>query len=294
MDNTRGVGLGLVTDGSGRLYADDPCPSAIGYVDDFGGIIRNNFVSTSDLDLFSSQYGFDCGICLWNACNAQVLHNSIFSADPDSTFSSIEWRFPNTQAEIYNNLVNAEMRERDGAKGEQSGNLTTAQASWFYDASSGDLHLRSTAAEAIDQVSISAGVSDDFDGETRPIGMAADVGADEYGDPPPAAVRDLRVTQVLTSTQVITITLNWSPPFAAQTQTIRYAHDPITASNWDNATLLTDDLTGEASSYTFTIPNTHGSHYFAQKSYNMVGGWSALSNIAYWPSFEIYLPIILQ
>ena len=186
------------------------------------------------------------------------------------------------------------MRERDGAKGEQSGNLTTAQASWFYDASSGDLHLRSTAAEAIDQVSISAGVSDDFDGETRPIGMAADVGADEYGDPPPTAVTDLRVTQVLTSTQVITFTLEWSPPFGALSQTIRYAQDPITASNWDNAAQLTDDLTGNASSYIFAIQNTDGTHYFAQKSYNTVGGWSALSNNAYWPNFKDYLSIILN
>ncbi|MFN2236436.1 MAG: hypothetical protein ACK2U1_19585 [Anaerolineales bacterium] len=294
MDNARGIGLGLVTDGSGRLYADDPCPSADGYVDDFGGIIRNNFISSNNFDLFSSQYGFDCGICLWNACNAQTLHNSIYSADPGNTFSSIEWRFPNTQAVIYNNLVNVEMRERDGALGEQSGNLTTAQANWFIDASNGDLHLRSTAVEAIDQVSIPVGVSDDIDGEIRPIGMAPDVGADEYGDPPPVAVTDLRVTQALTSTQVITITLGWSPPTGALSQTIRYAHVPITAANWDHATLLTNDLTGNASSYTFAIPYSQGTHYFAQKSYNIEGGWSALSNNAYWPSFEIYLSIILH
>ena len=148
--------------------------------------------------------------------------------------------------------------------------------------------------EAIDQVSIPVGVSDDIDGETRPIGMAPDVGADEYGDPPPVAVTDLRVTQALTSTQVITITLGWSPPTGTLSQTIRYAHVPITAANWDHATLLTNDLTGNASSYTFAIPYSQGTHYFAQKSYNIEGGWSALSNNAYWPSFEIYLSIILH
>jgi hypothetical protein len=40
LDNARGVGLGLVTSGEGRTYPDDPCPSASGYVDDFGGTIR--------------------------------------------------------------------------------------------------------------------------------------------------------------------------------------------------------------------------------------------------------------
>ena len=112
-DNARGIGLGLVTTGSGRTYADDPCPSASGYVDDFGGIIRNNFISANDNDLFASAYGFDCGICLWNACNAQALHNTIYTADANNTFSSIEWRFPNTEAIITNNLVNDTMRERD-------------------------------------------------------------------------------------------------------------------------------------------------------------------------------------
>ena len=256
-DNARGIGLGLVTDGSGRLYPDDPCPSTVGYVDDFGGTIRNNFISANDLDLFASAYGFDCGICLWNACNAYVLHNTVYTADPGNTFSSIEWRFPNTQAVISNNLVNDEMRERDGAQGEQSGNLTTAQASWFVDASGGDLHLHSTATEAIDQVTIPAGVSDDIDGDTRPIGIAPDIGADEYGDPPPAPVTDLQVTQVLTGTGIVTITLGWSPPSSAISQTIRYAHDPITTSNWDEATLLTDALIGSASSYTAAIPYTN-------------------------------------
>ncbi len=120
-DNARGIGLGLVTDGSGRTYPDDPCPSAVGYVDDFGGIIRNNFISANSLDLFASEDGFDCGICLWNACNAQALHNTVYTADPASTFSSIEWRFPNTLAVISNNLANDEMRERDDARGKITG-----------------------------------------------------------------------------------------------------------------------------------------------------------------------------
>jgi hypothetical protein len=26
--------------------------------------------------LFASEYGFDCGICLWQACGAQVVNNT--------------------------------------------------------------------------------------------------------------------------------------------------------------------------------------------------------------------------
>jgi len=179
LDNARGVGLGLVTDGEGRTYPDDPCPAASGYVDDFGGMIRNNFIAANSSGLFASQSGFDCGICLWNACNAQALHNTVYTADPGSTFSSIEWRFPNTQAQIINNLVNHTLRERDGATAQQDGNLSGALAGWFVAAGTGDLHLAPAATAAIDQVLAPAGVCDDIDGEARPAGPAADIGADE-------------------------------------------------------------------------------------------------------------------
>jgi hypothetical protein len=183
LDNARGVGLGLVTSGDGRTYPDDPCPDASGYVDDFGGTIRNNFIGVNESGLFGSEYGFDCGICLWNACNAQASHNTVYTADPGSTFSSIEWRFPNTQAQVLNNLANHTMRQRDGATADQSGNLTNALPEWFVAAGDGDLHLTPAAVAAIDQVSTPAGVTDDIDGEVRPMGPIADVGADErFGD----------------------------------------------------------------------------------------------------------------
>jgi hypothetical protein len=180
LDNARGVGLGLVTDGEGRTYPDNPCPAASGYVDDFGGIVRNNFIAANDSGLFASEYGFDCGICLWNACNAQALHNTVYTADPSSTFSSIEWRFPNTQAQVINNLVNQTLRERDGAIAVQSGNLDSALADWFVAAGEGDLHLAPAALEAIDQAPTPVEVTDDIDGEPRPPGASADIGADEF------------------------------------------------------------------------------------------------------------------
>lgn len=184
-DNARGAGFGLVTSGDGRTYADDVCPAAgDDYVDHFGGVIRNNFVVANDNALFASQYGFDCGVCLWNACDARALHNTVFTSDPASTFSAVEWRFPNTQAEVSNNLTNHVLRERDGAGAAQTGNVTAAQASWFVDAPSGDLHLASTAVAAIDQATPLAAVTDDYDGDLRPAGAAPDVGADEFGGAP--------------------------------------------------------------------------------------------------------------
>ncbi|MFZ6028756.1 MAG: hypothetical protein ACOYYS_13655 [Chloroflexota bacterium] len=293
-DNARGIGLGLVTSGSGRTYPDNPCPSASGYVDDFGGVIRNNFISGNDPGLLASESHFDCGICLANACNAEVLHNTVYTADPDTTFSSIEWRFPNTQALITNNLVNDTMREREGASAVQSGNISEAAANWFVDAASGDLHLASTATEALNRVTAPANVSDDVDGDPRPLGSASDVGADEYGDPPPAAVRDVRIGEVITAGEAITITLTWTAPAGAESQAIRYANVPIHEANWASATLLSDSLAGSAGAYTAVLPYSGGELYFAQRAYNTAGGWSEVSNNVFWPRSETYLPAILR
>jgi len=184
-DNARGVGFGLVVDGNGRIYADDGCPAAgDDYVDHYGGVIRNNFVVAFDGELFSSEFGFDCGICLWNACDAGALHNTVYTFDTANTFSAIAWRFPNTQAEIANNLVNDALFERDGAGATQAGNLANAQPSWFVDAASGDLHLAAVATAAIDQAVSIDEVTGDYDGDLRPAGPAPDVGADEYGGTP--------------------------------------------------------------------------------------------------------------
>jgi hypothetical protein len=292
-NNARGIGFGLTTDPSGRTYPDNPCPAASGYVDDFGGVIRNNFVYANSSGLFASAAGFDCGICVWNSYNARILHNTVYTADPAHTFSSIEWRFSNTTAALTNNLVNDQLRERDGAHGTQSNNLTTAQASWFVNASTGDLHLSSTAASAIDEVTAPAEVSDDVDGDLRPIGTASDIGADEYGIPVPLAVSDLRVTYALTASNVLTVTLRWTAPVDALTTTLRYSHTLITAANWNSAALLTSALSGAANIFTTTVPYTSGTIYFALKTQNGTG-WSPLSNSAFWPQQTVYLPIILK
>lgn len=180
-NNARGIGFGMTDKGSTRMYPDNPCPAAQGYVDHHGGTIRNNFIFTGRKDLFAAQDGADCGICLWQSCQTQVLHNTIYSTDPLRTFSSIEWRFGNTRADIINNLVNVAMQKRDGASANVSGNVTNAKADWFVNAELGDLHLVERATSVIDQATSFQGVTDDIDGACRPAGPTADVGAHEYG-----------------------------------------------------------------------------------------------------------------
>jgi hypothetical protein len=178
-DDARGIGFGLSTSGEGRQYADSPCPEAGGaYVDHYGGIARNNFVFASDPELFESDAGFDCGVCLWSACGAQVVHNSVVSTR--APFSSIEWRFGASRSlEIANNVCTGPLRERDGASASLAGNLEAAPLDLFVDGEHGDLHLAATAAAAIDQgVALPDGLCPaDIDGDSRDD--QPDVGADE-------------------------------------------------------------------------------------------------------------------
>jgi len=288
-DNARGIGFGMSESASNkRVYLDNPCPGAGGgYVDHYGGVIRNNFVFASDGGLFSSDYGFDCGVCLWQACGARVLHNTV--ASTQMPFSSIEWRFDHTDVD----LVSHNLRDRSGSA-TLEGNVTDAPLTLFVDGAGGDLHLASTATAAIDLVAAPPDVPGDIDGDWRPIGPAADVGADEYRPPPPAAVTDLRVTDAITGTGVLTAVLAWSAPPDAITTTLRYSETLIAESSWDGATLLTDALLGDVETYTAVVPYAgEKTVYFALRTQG-AGGQSDLSNNAFWPVIEGCLPLILK
>jgi hypothetical protein len=291
-DNARGIGLGMLESASNkRAYSDNPCPGAGGgYVDHYGGVIRNNLVFASDGGLFSSQYGFDCGICLWQACGARVLHNTVVSTQ--APFSSIEWRFGNTDVDLVNNLVSHNLRDRGGSA-TLEGNVTGASLALFVDGEGGDLHLASTAAAAIDQVIAPLDAPDDIDGDSRPVGPTSDVGADEFRPPPPAAVTDLRVTNAVTSSGVLTAVLAWSAPTGAITTTLRYSGTLIAESGWDSATLLTDTLPGDTEIYTAVVPYVDEPVYFALRTRG-VGGQSDLSNNAFEPSIDVCLPLVLR
>jgi hypothetical protein len=109
---------------------------------------------------------------------------------------------------------------------------------------------------------------------------------------PPSSVTDLHVSQAVTSTNTLTATLAWTPLADAITTTLRYATAPITEANWASATLLSNSLPGGQATYQAVIPYTNGTVYFALKSQDAAGAWSPLSNNAFWPRRNVYLPLL--
>jgi hypothetical protein len=175
----------------------------------------------------------------------------------------------------------------------------------FVDAAAGDLHLVAGASAAIDQgVDLAAGLcDDDIDGDARPLGGARDVGADEYGAPPPAAVNDLRVRHVVTSTTKMTVTLGWTGPSGAvsgaMSYTLRYAEAPLDAENWAGAQPIPVPFAatpGAAETLTAALPCTGGTNqptlYFALTTHDTAGRTSTLSNNAFWPRQDLFIPLV--
>lgn len=165
IDCARGIGFGL---GAGDAGHD-------------GGIIRNNFVAAGDPGLFASASGFDSGISLWGADDAEVYHNSVASTQAP-TASSIEWRFIATSVTLANNLVTDRLWDRDGASTLLT-NTEYAPLNLFVDIAAGDLHLVDQASDPVDAGTVlAAGLcDDDFDIQIRDA--APDIGADEFGSP---------------------------------------------------------------------------------------------------------------
>lgn len=132
-----------------------------------GGVIKNNFVYTTR----------DVGIGLENASNAKVYNNTVFTENYDN---SIEYRFSGSYGiSIINNLTNAQITSRDGGRATVETNVTSAEESWFVDATGGDLHLAEPVPTVIDQGQFLSDVTDDIDSEGRPHGSGYEIGADE-------------------------------------------------------------------------------------------------------------------
>jgi hypothetical protein len=165
VDCARGIGFGLGDGDDGHI----------------GGIIRNNFVAAGDPDLFASPSGFDSGISLWGADDAQLYHNTVASTQSPSA-SSMEWRFITTSVTIANNLMTDRLWDRGGTAVLDS-NLEYVPTSLFEDVASGDLHLVDPDGSPVDAgTSLAAGLCDvDFDDQDRD--PWPDIGADEIGQP---------------------------------------------------------------------------------------------------------------
>jgi hypothetical protein len=175
----RGVGFGLSdTPATEPSITAEECPAAgDAYVGHLGGIVRNNTIVADDPALFASGFGFDGGIALAAACDATVVHNTVFSTQ--APYASIEWRFDGTSGLVANNLLSHPMRERTPDTATVGANQEDAGAADFVDAAAGDLHLASTST-AVDAGEDLAGdpAPTDLDGQPRADG-APDLGADE-------------------------------------------------------------------------------------------------------------------
>jgi hypothetical protein len=140
-----------------------------------GGIIRNNMIYHA---ANKGQFD-DVGISIHNSPDTAIYNNTIYMENGYP--NAIEYRFSGTtNATITNNLTNKSIRDQDGASGTESSNVTNASAAWFVNTSSGDLHLASEISAVVDQGQSIAGLTHDFDGESRPQGSSIDIGADEF------------------------------------------------------------------------------------------------------------------
>jgi hypothetical protein len=146
--------------------------------DHLGGIVRNNMIIAS--------LPHDVVVEMVHATGWLVAHNTVLLLDPGPGLTwGMEARFDDSEGTFAYNLTNLDIwADRDGAQGILTGNLTNAQNGWFVNAVAGDLHLSPAATAAIDQAASLAEVTGDFDGDSRPIGLTPDVGADEYNGSP--------------------------------------------------------------------------------------------------------------
>jgi hypothetical protein len=156
--------------------------------DHVGGIIRNNFIYRR------ATVPGDVAIGVFDSPNTQVLHNTVLLS---GTYpNAAEYRFAgSTGVLIANNLFDAAIVARDAATASLSANSTSASAGLFVNPAGADLHLKPTASSAIDKASVQANCTIDWDGSTRPIGAAADLGADEFASVPPIPPTNLRIVR---------------------------------------------------------------------------------------------------
>ena len=147
--------------------------------DHTGGIVRNNVI-------YRKESG-DVGISVNMARDFKIYHNTVIL---NNTFLwNIEYRWDNSSGEVFNNLTDGAVLSRDGATARSGGNLLSAKPSWFADFANADLHLAESASEVIGKALAADMVTDDYDGDRRPVEGSPDIGADEYI--PPTAPGDL-------------------------------------------------------------------------------------------------------
>lgn len=141
----------------------------------FDGIIRNNMIYHDGSGEFP-----DVGIALESSSDTQIYNNTVIlnhTLHPNA----IEYRFSDTiRTHIANNVTNKLITSRDGGTATVESNLTSARLSWFVNPSAGDLHLAHKIKSVVNQGIVITGLTNDFDGDRRPLQGGIDLGADEF------------------------------------------------------------------------------------------------------------------
>jgi hypothetical protein len=97
------------------------------------------------------------------------------------------------------------------------------------------------------------------------------------------------VTHAITTSGTLTATLRWAAPADAVTYTLRYSDTLISEANWASAVAVTVPFTATPDSTEWlTAPVAYSG------SQNAQGKWSGLSNNAFWPQWDVFLPLVTK
>ncbi|MFN7142995.1 MAG: PE-PGRS family protein, partial [Myxococcota bacterium] len=158
---TGGVRVGLSL-GGGGTSPDTICEDGTCSPEHQGGVIRNNVIARCD----------DVGVYLNEAADTRVLANTLYAT------AGIDVRFPASTVELANNLLDADIRERDGGTATRGTNWEgVALGAVFADPDALDFTLVADPG-VVDAGDARADVTDDFCGNARE--PAQDGGALEY------------------------------------------------------------------------------------------------------------------
>lgn len=155
------VGLSL---GGGGTSPDSICEEGSCTPEHQRGILRNNIV----------QNCVDVGIYLNEASETRVLHNTLYAT------AGIDVRFEDSTAEVAGNVLDGDIRERDGGTAVVGTNYTGDLAAVFAAPDEGDFDLRDDPG-LIDAGAPDPDVPDDYC--AHPRDARPDLGAIEYATP---------------------------------------------------------------------------------------------------------------
>jgi hypothetical protein len=159
-----------------------------------GGIARNNFVWARTTPRPGSTttpwlYDADCAVDTYACRNVKVYNNTIWTDSGSygrtvrsGTGTGGTTPVANSNVQFMYNIIRGQIKDYNPVSCTSTGDITgnVAQPNWFFDAANANFHLTKLATAAIDHAVPLAEVPADCDQQSRPIGSAPDVGADEY------------------------------------------------------------------------------------------------------------------